>query len=127
MATINKDKYHPWNTPREQLNTLRKGHRSMLNTTRKQRNELLQEVVILESRLRNIKLLWRHFCKLSVWKEENSKPSGPLLISRSKFYQDIKNGVYPPPIKLGRVSVWRASDIYDAIENAAKMGGKENV
>ena len=53
--------------------------------------------------------------------------TGLISISRSKFYQDIKNGVYPPPIKLGRVSVWRASDIYDAIENAAKIGGEENV
>lgn len=45
--------------------------------------------------------------------------NGLVSISRSKFYQDIKKGIYPPPIKLGRVSVWRASEIYAAIESAA--------
>lgn len=52
---------------------------------------------------------------------------GKIPISRSKFYSDIKKGVYPPPIKLGRVSVWKASDILAALESAKNNEGSDNV
>lgn len=49
---------------------------------------------------------------------------GLLPISRSTFYSRIKNGKIPPPIKLGaRISVWRAVDILNAIENYSVDGG----
>jgi prophage regulatory protein len=36
---------------------------------------------------------------------------GVLGISRSKVYSDMKNGLFPRPVKLGRISVWRVEDI----------------
>ena len=39
-------------------------------------------------------------------------------VSRSTWYQGIKLGKYPPPIKIGpRSSAWRLSDIYKLIED----------
>jgi prophage regulatory protein len=33
-------------------------------------------------------------------------------VSRSKWYQGVKNGIYPAAIKLGpRASAWRSSDL----------------
>lgn len=44
-------------------------------------------------------------------------PGGYLPISRSTFYDKIKRGELPPPIKLGpRISCWRKSDITAFIE-----------
>jgi predicted DNA-binding transcriptional regulator AlpA len=41
-----------------------------------------------------------------------------LGISKSHFYQGIKEGRYPKPIKLGkRISVWREEDIDELIRN----------
>ena len=42
-----------------------------------------------------------------------SPPVPPLVpICRASWYKGIKNGIYPPPVKISpRVSVWRASDI----------------
>ncbi len=48
-------------------------------------------------------------------------PDGYLPVSRSHFYELIKAGEIPPPIKLGpRISVWRESDILDFIEKKAQ-------
>lgn len=49
-------------------------------------------------------------------------PGGLLPISKSKFYSEIRKGAYPSPLKLGRVSVWKAEDIHAIIENAEKDG-----
>jgi predicted DNA-binding transcriptional regulator AlpA len=39
-------------------------------------------------------------------------------VSRSTWYQGIKLGKYPPPIKIGpRSSAWRLSDINKLIED----------
>lgn len=38
-------------------------------------------------------------------------PKGLLPISRSSFYQGVKDGLYPKPIKLGRISVWSVAEI----------------
>ena len=41
-----------------------------------------------------------------------------IPMSRATWYAGIAKGIYPPPIKLSpRVSVWRASSIYEVIAN----------
>lgn len=37
-------------------------------------------------------------------------------VSRSKFYQGIRQGLYPSPVKYGRTSLWRAADIRALVE-----------
>jgi len=45
--------------------------------------------------------------------------------SKSTIYVDIKQGLFPPPVKIGaRASGWPASEI-DAV-NAARIAGKSN-
>lgn len=40
-----------------------------------------------------------------------------LAIGKTAFYQGIKNGIFPEPIKLTkRTSVWRASDIRKIVD-----------
>jgi prophage regulatory protein len=53
------------------------------------------------------------------------KPRGLLPISRSCFYSWIKAGRAPRPIKLGRISIWRESDINHLIENGIGSEGSE--
>lgn len=44
-----------------------------------------------------------------------------LPICRSSFYNGIKKGYYPRPVRLGaRTSAWRASDIAELIERLPK-------
>jgi prophage regulatory protein len=44
-----------------------------------------------------------------------------LPISRSSFWQGVKNGTYPASVKIGpRTTAWKKSDIYALIE---KLGG----
>lgn len=38
-------------------------------------------------------------------------PCGLIPVSRSTFYRGIEDGRFPRPLKIGRISVWRASDI----------------
>jgi len=50
-----------------------------------------------------------------------------LPISKTRFYAGIKNGEFPAPVHLGRLSLWRASDIRDAIQkigNGASSNGR---
>jgi hypothetical protein len=42
--------------------------------------------------------------------------SGLIRGGRTWFYGQIKRGVLPPPIKVGRKSLWRLDDIVGAIE-----------
>lgn len=43
-------------------------------------------------------------------------PRPPFVpVCKAAWYRGIKSGRYPAPVKLGRVSVWRASDIYALI------------
>lgn len=40
-----------------------------------------------------------------------------IPVSKSGFYQGIREGKYPPPVKMGsRTSFWRVSDIRRVIE-----------
>ena len=44
-----------------------------------------------------------------------------LSISKSKWWQGIKDGHYPQPVKLGpRTTAWRARDIHDLAENGIR-------
>lgn len=45
-------------------------------------------------------------------------PNGPIPISKSTWWQGIKDGRYPKPVKLGpRITAWRVEDIRAFIEN----------
>jgi prophage regulatory protein len=45
-------------------------------------------------------------------------PNGIIPVCRSTFYQGIRDGIYPPPLKLGkRVSAWRLSELLRVVQN----------
>ena len=50
-------------------------------------------------------------------------PIDPIVpVCRATFYEGIKKGIYPRPIKLSpRVSVWRASEIYALISDKSNL------
>lgn len=55
------------------------------------------------------------------------KPSGPLPISRSTWWLGVKEGRYPPPVKLGpRVTAWRAADIIALMERFEREVSNDN-
>ncbi|MGA1846665.1 helix-turn-helix transcriptional regulator [Deferribacter abyssi] len=41
-----------------------------------------------------------------------------IPVSKSTWYEGIKRGIFPPPVKFGRSSFWKLSDILKLIENA---------
>ncbi|MFK4616743.1 helix-turn-helix transcriptional regulator [Bradyrhizobium diazoefficiens] len=44
-------------------------------------------------------------------------PNGLIPVSRSSFYQGIRDGIYPKAVRLGkRTSVWRMSELLRVIE-----------
>lgn len=46
-------------------------------------------------------------------------PEGPIPVSKSTWWQGVKDGRYPQPIKLGpRTTAWRAEDIRALYERA---------
>jgi len=44
---------------------------------------------------------------------------GRIPMSHTKWYAGIKNGVFPPPVRIGCGSFWRLSDIQKLIDQAA--------
>lgn len=53
--------------------------------------------------------------------DKNAEPPIPpiLPISKSSWWNGVKSGKYPQPVKLGpRTTVWRVQDIRSLIENA---------
>jgi hypothetical protein len=45
-------------------------------------------------------------------------PGGPIPVSKSTWWEGIKSGRYPKPIKLGpRITAWRVEDIRALIES----------
>jgi predicted DNA-binding transcriptional regulator AlpA len=47
-------------------------------------------------------------------------------VSKSQWYQGIKDGVHPKPVRLSaRISAWKACDIIALLENA-DQGGIDN-
>lgn len=50
----------------------------------------------------------------------------PLLgVRKTKLYDLVKIGRFPAPIKLGRTSLWRASDVLEALRRLAAAGEVE--
>lgn len=50
-----------------------------------------------------------------------------LPISKSNFYAGIKEGKFPPPVKLGpRTSTWRESEIRQIVENGIPLDETES-
>jgi predicted DNA-binding transcriptional regulator AlpA len=48
-------------------------------------------------------------------------PSGPIPISKSTWWQGVKDGRFPNPVKLGvKTTAWRVEDIRALIE---RLGG----
>jgi len=46
-------------------------------------------------------------------------------VSRSGWWQGVKEGRYPQPVKLSaRVTAWRAEDIHDLIQRVSEEGQK---
>ena len=51
-------------------------------------------------------------------------PAGPIPVSKSTWWQGIRDGRFPKPLKLGkRVTVWRAEDIHRLIEQGVPGDG----
>lgn len=48
-------------------------------------------------------------------------PRGPIPVSKSTWWEGVKSGRYPKPVKLGpRITAWRAEDICALIERLGK-------
>ncbi len=47
-------------------------------------------------------------------------PKGPIPVSKSTWWQGVKDGRFPKPVKLGaRITVWRVEDIRRLLETGA--------
>ena len=47
-------------------------------------------------------------------------PRGPIPVGRSTWWEGVKTGRFPKPVKLGpRTTAWRVEDIRDLIEKAS--------
>lgn len=52
------------------------------------------------------------------------RPHGPIPVSRSTWWQGVKDGRFPKPTKLGeRITVWRVEDIRTLIAEGANTHG----
>lgn len=50
-----------------------------------------------------------------------------LPISKSKFWEGVRTGLYPQPVKLGpRTTAWRLSDINALIDNGVDCDGGDD-
>jgi prophage regulatory protein len=48
-------------------------------------------------------------------------PLGPIPVSKSTWWQGVKDGRFPKPVKLGvKTTAWRVEDIRDLIERLAR-------
>jgi predicted DNA-binding transcriptional regulator AlpA len=49
------------------------------------------------------------------------QPGGPVPVSKSTWWQGVKDGRFPQPVKLGpRITAWRAEDIRELLEKGSK-------
>ena len=47
-------------------------------------------------------------------------PRGPIPVGRSTWWEGVKTGRFPKPVKLGpRTTAWKVEDIRDLIEKAS--------
>jgi prophage regulatory protein len=48
-------------------------------------------------------------------------PAGPIPVSKSTWWQGVKDGRYPKPVKLGpKTTAWRVEDIRALIERLGR-------
>lgn len=48
---------------------------------------------------------------------DKSRGMDPIIpVSKSTWWAGVADGRFPKPIKIGRVSLWKASDIYQLME-----------
>jgi len=43
-----------------------------------------------------------------------------LSISRATFWRRVKDGTFPPPIRIAGITRWRRSDLIEAIDRAVE-------
>jgi len=47
-------------------------------------------------------------------------PNGPIPVGKSTWWEGVRTGRYPKPVKLGpRITAWRAEDIRALVERGA--------
>jgi prophage regulatory protein len=47
-------------------------------------------------------------------------PNGPIPVGRTTWWEGVRSGRYPAPLKLGpRITVWRAEDIHLLLDTGA--------
>ena len=47
-------------------------------------------------------------------------PLGPIPVGKSTWWSGVRDGRYPPPVKLGpRITAWRVEDIRALMERGA--------
>ena len=52
-------------------------------------------------------------------------PAPPLPFSKSTWWNGVKEGRFPAPVKLSpRITAWRVEDIRELIERLARKGGE---
>jgi prophage regulatory protein len=48
-------------------------------------------------------------------------PAGPIPVSKSTWWQGVKDGRFPKPVQLGvKTTAWRVEDIRDLIERLGR-------
>ena len=53
-------------------------------------------------------------------------PGGPIPVSKSTWWQGVRDGRFPAPVKLGpKTTVWRVEDILALIERLSATGGDQ--
>jgi len=53
-------------------------------------------------------------------------PKGPIPVSKSTWWQGVRDGRFPAPVKLGpKTTVWRVEDILALIERLGATGGDQ--
>lgn len=48
-------------------------------------------------------------------------PTGPIPVSKSTWWEGVRDGRFPTPIKLGKgTTVWKAEDIWSLMETGVE-------
>jgi hypothetical protein len=51
-------------------------------------------------------------------------PNGPIPVSKSTWWQGVRDGRFPAPVKLGpKTTMWRVEDILALVERLGATGG----
>jgi prophage regulatory protein len=52
-------------------------------------------------------------------------PNGPIPVSKSSWWEGLRDGRFPAPVKLGpKTTMWRVEDILALIERVSATGGE---